>query len=392
MANRLVGRIGRVLPMSLLSVPLAELRERRSLKWQVYASDVLPMWVAEMDTDLHPAVRATLQAAIDRGDTGYPYGTAYAEAFAAMADARWGWQLDVAAQARRAGDVMNSILAVLEATTSPGDAVVINPPVYPPFRQVVGGYGRRIVEAPLTPSGRLDAESLAAAFSGPDRPKAYLLCSPHNPTGAVHTSAELETALALASEHGVQVIVDEIHACLVDPGTTFVPALAAPGGERAISVTSAGKAWNLAGFKAGLIIAGSQATKVLAALPPLAQQSSGHLANLVHTVALTEAQDWVDHLMVEIAANKALLATELARELPGAQYVRTSGTYLAWVDCSGLGLANPAAHFEQVGRVAFSPGVNFGQEHQQWVRINLACSPELVVEGVRRMASALATG
>ena len=154
--------------MSLLSVPLAELRERRSLKWQVYASDVLPMWVAEMDTDLHPAVRATLKAAIDRGDTGYPYGTAYAEAFAAMADARWGWQLDVAAQVRRAGDVMNSILAVLEATTSRGDAVVINPPVYPPFRQVVGGYGRRIVEAPLTPSGRLDAESLAAAFGGSD--------------------------------------------------------------------------------------------------------------------------------------------------------------------------------------------------------------------------------
>ena len=135
-------------------------------------------------------------------------------------------------------------------------------------------------------------------------------------------------------------------------------------------MTSAGKAWNLAGFKAGLIVAGAQATDVLAALPPLAQQSSGHLANLVHTAALEKAQDWVDELMAEIAANKALLATELARELPAARYTAPEGTYLAWVDCSELGLDNPARHFEEIGRVAFSPGVNFGKEHQQWVRIN----------------------
>ncbi|HRA07162.1 MAG TPA: aminotransferase class I/II-fold pyridoxal phosphate-dependent enzyme [Propionicimonas sp.] len=374
--------------MSLLSLPFDELRERRSLKWRTYAPDVLPMWVAEMDTALHPAVRETLLDAIDRGDTGYPHGTAYAESFARMAAERWQWMLDVPAQVHRAGDVMNSMLAVLEATTAPGDGIVINPPVYPPFRQVVAGYRRNIVEAPLTASGRLDLQTLEAAFAGPDRPKAYLLCSPHNPTGAVHTAAELEAVLALAATHGVRVIVDEIHACLVDPGTTFVPALAVRGGEQAISVTSAGKAWNLAGFKAGLIVAGAQATDVLAALPPLAQQSSGHLANLVHTAALEKAQDWVDELMVEIAANKALLATELARELPGARYTAPGGTYLAWVDCSELGLENPARHFEEIGRVAFSPGVNFGKEHQQWVRINLACSPELVVEGVRRMASA----
>lgn len=373
--------------MSLLSVPLTELRERRSLKWRTYPPDVLPLWVAEMDTRLHPAVRDTLLAAIERGDTGYPHGTAYAEAFAAMAAARWGWSLDVPRQLRRAGDVMNSILAVLEATTEPGDAVVINPPVYPPFRQVISGYRRRIVEAPLTPSGRLDPAALEAAFAGPDHPRAYLLCSPHNPTGAVHTAAELEAVLALAERHDVRVIVDEIHACLVDPGSTFVPALTVPGGARAISVTSAGKAWNLAGFKAGLIISGSQATDVLAALPPLAQQSSGHLANLVHTSALAEAQQWVDDVMVEIAANKALLAGELARELPAARYTPVAGTYLAWVDCSALGLDNPARHFEAVGRVALSAGHNFGREHRQWVRVNLACAPEVVVEAVRRMAA-----
>lgn len=376
--------------MALLSLSLDELRTRTSLKWRTYGPDVLPLWVAEMDVALHPAVREALLAAVDRGDTGYPHGTAYAEAYAAMAAERWQWALDPATQVRRAGDVMNSALAVLEATTAPGDAVVINPPVYPPFRQVVSGYRRRITEAPLTASGRLDLEVLEAAFAGPDHPRAYLLCSPHNPTGAVHTAEELAAVMALAERFGVQVVVDEIHARLVDPGAAFVPLLTVPGGERAVAVTSAGKAWNLAGFKAGLVIAGTHATGLLRALPPLAQQSSGHPANLVHTAALVHAQAWVDDLVIEVRANKELLARELAAHLPRARYSPTAGTYLAWVDCSDLGLADPAAHFLETGRVAFSPGVNFARSHRQWVRINLACSPDVVVEAVRRMAASIA--
>jgi cystathionine beta-lyase len=375
--------------MSLLSLSLDDLRARTSLKWRTYSPDVLPMWVAEMDAAMHPAVTAVLQEALGRGDTGYPHGTTYAEAFAAMSAARWEWALEVGTQVRRAGDVMNSILAVLEATTAPGDAVVINPPVYPPFRQVVSGYRRTIVEAPLTRAGRLDLDALEVAFAGPEHPRAYLLCSPHNPTGAVHTAEELTAVMALAERHAVRVVVDEIHECLVDPGTPFVPLLTVPGGEHAISVTSAGKAWNLAGFKAGLIIAGSGATDVLTALPPLAQQSSGHLANLAHTAALEKAQAWIDEVVVEAAANKRLLATELAAHLPEVEYSPAAGTYLAWVDCAALGLADPARHFADVGRVAFSPGVNFARSHKQWVRVNLACAPDVVVEGVRRMAASV---
>jgi len=375
--------------MALFSLSIEELRARQSLKWRTYDPDVLPLWVAEMDTTMPEPAKAALLDAVERGDTGYPHGTAYAEAFVRMASDRWDWQLDAAAQVRRAGDVMNSVLAVLDATSDQGEAVVINPPVYPPFRQVIAGYKRRIVEAPLDPAGRLDLASLEAAFAGPEQPKTYLLCSPHNPTGAVHTEAELTAVMALAGSYGVRVVVDEIHACLVDPGTTFVPLLTVPGGEQAISVTSAGKAWNLAGFKAGLIVAGAAATGVLSELPPLAQQSSGHLANLVHTAAMTEAQDWIDQLVVEIAANKALLAGELARQVPAACYTPAEGTYLAWVDCSRLGLAHPAHDFLKVGRVAFSPGANFGVEHSAWVRINLACSPDVIVEAVARMARTL---
>lgn len=375
--------------MTILSVPLSELRKRQSLKWQVYDPDVLPMWVAEMDVLPHPEVLRTVKEALTLGDTGYPHGTGYAEAFAAMAHRRWGWTVDPQLQIRRAGDVMNTILTVLDTVTSPGDAVVINPPVYPPFRQVVTGYGRRVVEVPLTAAGRLDLEALADAFSGPERPTAYLLCSPHNPTGTIHTATELRRVFELAAANQVQVIVDEIHQVLVDPGSEFTPALAVPGSERVVVVTSAGKAWNLAGFKSGLVITGSDRTPLLDQLPPLALHASGHLANLAHTAALIHAQEWVDQLMAEIVANKGLLARALSERLPELSYLPQPGTYLAWVDASSLGLADPAAHFAEVARVAFSPGVNFGNGHQQWVRVNLACSPQVILEAVDRMRASV---
>ena len=370
--------------MSLLSVPWDELRSRHSAKWRVYDSDILPMWVAEMDTRLHPVVRETVVAALEHNDTGYAYGSAYAEAFAAMASARWRWDLSPATQIRRGPDVMSWIATTLLAVTEPGDPVIINPPVYFPFREVILAYGRTVVEAPLAPDGRLDLAAIEQAMSAEPRPRAYLLCSPHNPTGVVHTAAELAAVMARANNAGVQVIVDEIHAPLVDPGTTFVPLQTVDGGERAVTVTSAGKAWNLAGFKAGLLIAGPQVVEILQR-PQISGQSTAHVANLAHTAALASAQEWVDQLVGELAANKQLLARELARELPQVGYQPMPGTYLAWVDCSALGLAHPAQHFREQGRVAFSPGSQFARTHQQWVRINLACAPELIVEAVARM-------
>lgn len=375
--------------MPILSVPLAELRQRSSLKWRAFDDDVLPLWVAEMDVHLPAPVRQVIIDAVHRGDTGYPHGTAYAQAFAAMAAERWQVELDATTQVVRAGDVMNSVLALLQATTDPGDTVVINPPVYPPFRKVVAGYGRHLLEVPLTKTGRLDLPALADAFHGAANPRAFLLCSPHNPTGTVHTAAELTELMAIANQRGVQVISDEIHARLVEAHTDFVPLVGVPGGEHALTATSAGKAWNLAGFKAGLIVAGHAAIDRLATVAPLALEAGGHLADLAHTTALQHAQGWLDELNGEIAANKRLLADELHRQLPQLRYEPSPATYLAWLDCSPLNLPDPARHFRRHGRVAFSAGSHFAPSHSDWVRINVACSPEVVVEAVHRMAASV---
>ncbi|MDN5570656.1 MAG: aminotransferase class I/II-fold pyridoxal phosphate-dependent enzyme [Propionibacteriaceae bacterium] len=375
--------------MALLNLPEARLRERTSLKWRTFDADVLPLWVAEMDVEQHPAVQEALVDAIRRGDTGYPHGTAYAEAYAAMAEHRWGWR-PAPEQIRRSGDVMNSMLALLVGNTAEGDHVVINPPVYPPFWQIVTGYRRHLTEVALTPAGRLDLPAIEAALDGPDDPSAYLLCSPHNPTGTIHTADELGALATACAERGVVLIVDEIHAPLIDPGNEFVPVLSVPAAQRAIVTFSAGKGWNLAALKGGVMLRGTEAAGVFDKLPPLANQSTGHLATIAHTAALTHAQDWVDQLMTEVAANKQLLVDLLAADLPGVTYRPGPATYLAWLDCSALGLAHPRNHFLTRGKVALNGGADFGAAFGQFVRMNLAASPELITRAVQRMAASLA--
>lgn len=374
--------------MPLFDLSESELRERTSMKWRFFEPDVLPMWVAEMDLHQHPAVREALIDAVTRGDTGYPWGTEYADAYADMAETRWGWRPEPE-QMRRSGDVMNTMLAILVGNTAEGDHVVINPPVYPPFRQIVQGYRRHLTEVALTDAGRLDLPAIEAALDGPDRPTAYLLCSPHNPTGTLHTAEELAALATLCAQRSVLLLVDEIHAPLVDPGASFVPILSLPEAQQAVVAFSAGKGWNLAALKGGVMIRGTEAEQVFARNPPLANQSTGQFATIAHTAALRHAQNWVDQVMVEVADNKDLLASLLAERLPDVRLMRSPATYLGWLDCSRLGLPHPREHFLEHGRVAFNPGRDFGSASEQWVRINLATSPEIVARGVDRIVKSL---
>ena len=187
--------------MAIFDVPLAELRTRGTIKWQRFEADVIPMFVAEMDAHIAPAVRERLERALREGDTGYPQLPTYQEAFADYAAWQWGWRPQ-AAEMKLATDVVTGMRDALVAVTEPGDGVVINSPIYPPFRGV--SHDRTVVDVPMQ-GGRLDLAGLAQAFAT-HRPKAYLLCSPHNPVGTIHTADELAEVARLAAAERIVVV------------------------------------------------------------------------------------------------------------------------------------------------------------------------------------------
>ncbi|HZF91682.1 MalY/PatB family protein [Streptomyces sp.] len=368
---------------------LDRLRRRTSVKWRAYPQDVLPLWVAEMDVPLaEPVVRAVTEA-LALGDTGYPGGTEYAEALAAFAARRWGWDGLAVERTALVPDVMLGVVEMLKLVTGPGDAVVVSPPVYPPFYDFVTHMDRRVAEAPLGSGPRLDFDVLEAAFreaAGGGRRAAYLLCSPHNPTGTVHTAEELSAVADLAERYGVRVVADEAHAPLVLRGARFVPYLSVPGAERGLSLMSASKAWHLAGLKAAVAVAGPEAAADLARLPEEAGDGCSHLGVIAHTAALRDGTAWLDALLAGLDENRRLFADLLAEHLPEVVYRPGDGTYLAWLDCRALGLGDdPAQAFLERGRVALSSGLAYGTGGAGHVRLNLATSPEVLTEAVRRM-------
>lgn len=390
----------------LRQLTLAELRRRTSMKWRAYPPDVLPLWVAEMDTPLADPVRKALRSAVDIGDTGYPAGSEYAEAFARFASARWNWDGVAIERTAMVADVMNGIVELLKLITDPGDPVVVNCPVYPPFYAFVEHLGREIIEAPLGADGRMDLAELERAFAAARMASghsAYLLCNPHNPTGTVHTATELRMVAELSAEYGIRVIADEIHGPLCFAGATFVPFLTVAGSESSFCVTSASKAWNLAGAKAALIVAGARADADLARLPEEVSHGPSHLGVIAHIASFAEGGDWLDALLAGLEENRELLKGLVAKYLPGIGFSPPESTYLAWLDCTGLGLPEevhsergnvrvldgPAGAFLEHGRVALNAGIAFGSGGRGHVRLNFAAHPDVLTEAVHRMARTL---
>jgi cystathionine beta-lyase len=371
----------------LTTFTLEQLRQRTSEKWVHYPADVLPLWVAEMDSTIAEPVAEVIRTALSLADTGYSSGNDYGVAFSEFAAARWNWSVDPD-DTVLVVDVMRGIGDVIRLTTDPEASVIVTPPVYYPFFRVTEALGRNLVHAPLTADGRLNPESMELALAevaARGRGGIVLLCNPHNPTGVAHTRAELQQLAAQARRYDVRLVVDEIHAPLVMPGVEFVPILTVPGAENAIVITSASKSFNLAGLKAALIVAGAESRETVRGMRGRIFAGETHWGQLTHAAALRHGTPWLDAVVADIAANSRLLTELLPDYLPGAVYRPVEATYLAWVDCRALGLGDdPGAHFVEHGRVAFSSGHVFGPGGAGHVRVNLATHPDILTEAMRR--------
>jgi cystathionine beta-lyase len=376
---------------------LAKLRGRASAKWTTYPPDVLPAWVAEMDFPLAEPIKQRLRRAIDSDDCGYAHPTAIPEAFAAFAKARFGWTVDPS-RVRSAPEVMIAIAEILRLVAKPGDGVVINRPVYPPFTMVIEEVGCRVVDAPLAhvPGGGwdLDLDALESAFA--NGAKAYVLCNPHNPVGRVFEQSQLESIARLAKQYGVVVLSDEIHGPLVLPGAVHVPFVSVSErlGADAITITSASKAFNIAGLKCAVFVAGSPAMQnVMKKLPVELPERVGLHGMLANIVAFREGAPYLDALLVHLDRNRTLLAELLGVYLPAVRYIPPQASYLAWLDCSALGLGDdPAKVFLKKGKVALMRGLDFGRQGACFTRVNMGTSSAILSEIVGRMGKALEKG
>ncbi|HEY4153046.1 MAG TPA: aminotransferase class I/II-fold pyridoxal phosphate-dependent enzyme [Pseudolysinimonas sp.] len=375
--------------------PLETLRHRTSVKWTEYPPDVLPLFVAEMDYPLAPNLSRVLHERIDVSDSGYVGGPGeLSTVFADFAERRWGWRPDVDG-IRTTTDVSVAIVETLRQAIRPGDGVVITTPVYPPFVSFITEAGGTVVDVPLLtaadrPSGyALDLDGLDRAFAAGAR--AMLLCHPHNPLGLIHPAGDLETLAASAARHDVIVISDEIHAPLVHAGQSFTPFLSISEAARAhaITVTSASKGFNLAGFKCALMIAESPSTLAMLDNMTFEVGARTSILGLHASIAgLRDDEEWLDGAIAAIEGSSKLLTSLLATKLPEVVFRPPHAGFLAWLDFRGLGWGDdPAGRILDQAKVALVPGLDFGAAGAGFARLNLACSPEVLAEAIDRIAT-----
>lgn len=377
----------------LQALPLDQLRQRSSTKWQKYPPEVLPLFVAETDYALAPAITEVLARAVQLGDTGYtPPEPGVREAFVEFSRRRFAWEVDPAL-VFWTGDVMMGVVEILRRVIAPGDSVVVMTPVYPPFFDTVEEAGGVVERVPLerTDAGwQIDLLAVEAALAGGAR--AVLLCNPHNPTGTVHTRESLAALAEIAAGFGATVISDEIHGPLAYDGHPFIPFLDASPTAAAVgyAVTSASKTYNLAGLKCAVMVAGAPAqAKVLRSLPDEVEWRTGLFGAMANVAAYSAESDaWLDSLLAALGENRRLLADLLAEYLPEARFLPPDAGFLAWVDVSAYGWGdNPAPRIRREAKVALHHGPLFGEEGVGHVRINFGCSPELLTEAVRRVGA-----
>ena len=378
-----------------LDVPESILRQRRSQKWSTYPADVLPLFVAETDVQIAPEIRDALTKAVTDGDTGY---SNCGDSLPPIA-AEYFRRFDPAASAAATAPVADVGVGVRESLIHglpAGSDVVYTPPVYMPIAPWIRASGHQAVSVPLIdhagPQPRLDVDAIEQAFAAGTR--AIVLCHPHNPTGVVHSDAELAALADLAEKYDALVVSDEIWAPLTMPDVSFRSFLDIAGDNRGVGVAicSASKAFNLAGLKCAFCVVGDTARLEL---PRSLAGAVGHFGALAQEVALTQSLGWLDELRGALQHNVDLLDTLLAEHLPRARWRRPEATFVSWLDLRGYeGLGDdPAAAFLTDGRVALSSGLAFGTEGRGFVRLNFATSPEILTEAVTRMgAVATATG
>jgi cystathionine beta-lyase len=383
-----------------------EVLERRgtsSLKWdgcrQFFGTDdVLPMWVADMDFRTVPEIVQAITARAADGVFGYSLRPeAFYENVIGWFLSRYGWRAKRQWIVGTPG-VVPGIAAAILAYTKPGDGVLIQTPVYYPFRESILGLGRRVVENPLVFDGRRYAMDEADLKAGLQQSSLAILCSPHNPVGRVWTSRELEVFGDACLASDTVIVSDEIHADIVYPGSRHVPIASLSKDLRGstVSLYAASKTFNLAGLQAAFAVISSDSLRLRfnATLRSLGFYGSNIFGAVATAAAYGKGEGWLEDLLAYLGENLDFMEEYLSTNVPGIRLVRPEGTYLAWLDCRGLGMGDEALRsflLSEAG-LALDDGPMFGTGGSGFARLNFACPRSLLRNAMSKLAAAVMAG
>ena len=382
------------------SIP-TDRRDTDSYKWDsVPEADIIPLWVADMDFETFPAITEALQRRVAHGIFGYTrVPEAYYEAVCRWFKKRHGWHINREDIIYTSG-VVPAVSAVIKALTLPGDQVIVQGPVYNCFFSSIRNNGCEMVSNSLIYNKEelryeIDFDDLERKLKH-ERARLMLLCNPHNPGGRVWTRDELTRVAELCRKYGVRVVSDEIHCELTLYDNEYVPFGSLPDELSRDSITccSPSKAFNTAGLQIANIVC--RDAEVRNRIDRAININEVCDVNPFGVIALQaaysdEGYEWLTQLRKYISANYDLLLERFARELPKCKVMRMEGTYLAWIDCSELHI--PSDEIEEMlmheNKVWVNAGSMYGAEGAAFIRINMACTSELLNEGITRIVNGL---
>ena len=377
-------------------------RENTScLKWdkreEVFGrADVIPMWIADMDFRTPPFIIEALRGRLDHDILGYSYRPdSYFESFINWVSALHRWEIHKEWIEFSPG-VVPALNLCTHAYTSPGDEIIIQPPVYPPFFGAVNDHGRKLVFNQLVETAegfRMDFNGLRKAIRPNTR--MLILSNPHNPVGRVWTRDELTELAEICSEKGIVILSDEIHSDLLLPGAKHVPLASVS--EKAASVTvtcmAPSKTFNLAGLSTSSMIISDRGLmeKYRKTLVGLHMHLGNIFGNVASEAAYTHGREWLEQLMNYIEGNVDLVMDFCRDRLPVIRPVRPEATYMIWLDCRAMGMNGPELNrfFVDEAGVGMNEGTRFGPGGEGFMRMNLACPRATVLRALEQIENAI---
>ena len=362
-----------------------ERRGTGSSKWSKYSADVLPMWVADMDFAAAPEIIEAIVERLEHPVFGYGVARDHLRAqIVADLARKYGWIIQPEDIVFLPG-VEPGFNMALKAMLEPGDTLAIQSPIYRPILKAPNHWNLRRVDINASDLSKDDLQKLAAS-------RAFLFCNPHNPTGKVYMLEELHD-IAAATE-GRIIISDEIHCDLLFDGNVHTPiaSLSSEVAWRTITLMSAAKTYNIPGLKTAFAIIQNPEIRDRFSASRLGMVDSVNVLGLEATLAaFSKAESWKKALIDYLQINRDYLADMISKRFPNIKMEKPQATFLAWLDCSELGLADPQQFFLETAKVGLSAGHEFGDAYGNHVRLNFGCSRATLKEGLDRMEAAIAS-